>query len=414
MFELLVVFLFGIYLSAAFAGVIFNKKNVIILFLLTISVVCTMAFLQVSPKHSLGWKLLPLVGHLPNLLFLTFYYHKRFSTSVVAICTSFLLCQPPKWLYSMCLPYLGTNVFLPSVFYFLAFAVTLAFGLYFSQSISKIFNKDTRSVCIFGSVPIIFYIVNFFLEIYTNAWTTTSPAITEFYRFIICIAYLLFCIIYYKEYEEKSDLERKEQIINIAIEQQQKEMEKIRSTEQELRILRHDMRLFLNTLLLCLQKGDYDNAYKLVNTLTEHIEDTRIHRYCNNDTINYILSNFVEKCEKAEINYHINVKLDTLSVDEILFSSILSNGLDNAFNAVYALPVSSRNIYMMLKYENEHLLLSIRNPYSEKPIFFDGLPIATQKGHGYGTQSIRYATERLGGNYMFSIEDEQFLLRVIL
>ena len=414
MFELLVVFLFGIYLSAAFTGVSFNRKNIIILALLTICMVGAMALLQVTPKHPLGWKILPFIGHLPNLLLLTLYYHKKSSTSLAAICTAFLLCQPPKWLYTMFLPYLGTDVFLQSFCYLLVFAVTFAFGLYFSQSISKIFNKDTRSVCILGSVPIIFYIVNFFLETYTNSWTTSSPEITEFYRFMICIAYLLFCIIYYEEYEEKSNLERKEQIISITIEQQQKEMEKIRTTEQELRILRHDMRLLLNTMLLYLQEGDHDNAYKLANTLAENIEETRIHRYCNNDTINYILSNFVAKCEKTDVAPHINVKIDTFSVDEILFSSILSNGLDNAFNAVQSLPTSSRDIYLMLKYENEHLLLSIRNPYSKKPIFSDGLPITTQKGHGYGTQSIRYMTERLGGNCMFSIEDEQFILRVIL
>ena len=54
------------------------------------------------------------------------------------------------------------------------------------------------------------------------------------------------------------------------------------------------------------------------------------------------------------------------------------------------------------------------NPFLEKPIFSDGIPITTKKGHGYGTQSIRYMTERLGGNCMFSIEDQQFILRVIL
>ena len=49
--------------------------------------------------------------------------------------------------------------------------------------------------------------------------------ITEFFRFFLCITFLLFCVVYYKEYEQKLDLERKEQIINISFEQQKKEME---------------------------------------------------------------------------------------------------------------------------------------------------------------------------------------------
>jgi sensor histidine kinase regulating citrate/malate metabolism len=68
----------------------------------------------------------------------------------------------------------------------------------------------------------------------------------------------------------------------------------------------------------------------------------------------------------------------------------------------------------MLKYEDEHLLLSIRNSYLKAPIFSDGLPVTNKKDHGYGTQSIRYMTERLGGNCMFSIENQQFILRVII
>lgn len=414
MFQLLIVFLFGVYLSAKFAGIKFTRKNICILTLLTLYMVVSMSLLQISLKESMNWKLLPLVGHVPNLLLLTLYFRKRLTTSLASICTAFLLCQPPKWFFTILLPYLDFSVSLPVICYFVLFAITFAFGIHVSQSISEIFNKDTKSICIFGSVPVIFYIVNFFLETYTDSWNTSDPAIAELYRFMICIAYLLFCIIYYREYEKKSDLERKEQIINITVEQQQKEMEKIRSTEQELRILRHDMRLFLNTLLLYLKEGDHDNAYKIASTLAEQVEETKVYRYCNNDTINYILSAFATKCENSHIKFHTNVKFNTLHVDEILFSSILSNGLDNAWNAVQFLPDASRDIYLMLKYENEHLLLSIRNPFLEKPIFSDGIPITTKKGHGYGTQSIRYMTERLGGNCMFSIEDQQFILRVIL
>lgn len=414
MFELLIVFLFGVYLSAAFAGIAFSRKNIVILGVLTIGMVITMGLLQINPTQSDGWKFLPLIGHLPNFLCFILYYHKKFSTSLAAICTSFLLCQPPKWLFTMLLPYLGTSIILYIFIYFILFAGTFIFGLYVSQSISEIFNKDTRSVCIFGSLPVIFYVVNFFLETYTDSWTTSNPAIAEFYRFMICIAYLLFCVIYYKEYEEKADLERKEHIINITIEQQQKEMQKIKNTEQELRILRHDMRLFLNTMMLYLKDDDKDNAYKLASTLAEQIENTTIHRYCNNDTINYILSNFVAKCEKSNIEPHLNIKLDTLLIDEILFSSILSNGLDNALNAVFQLPEPLRKIHVMLKYEDEHLLLSIRNSYLKAPIFSDGLPVTNKRDHGYGTQSIRYMTERLGGNCMFSIENQQFILRVII
>lgn len=68
----------------------------------------------------------------------------------------------------------------------------------------------------------------------------------------------------------------------------------------------------------------------------------------------------------------------------------------------------------MLKMVEGKLLLSVKNPIKNTPVFSDGLPISNKKGHGYGTQSIRYMTERLGGNCQFSAEENVFTLRVIL
>ena len=62
----------------------------------------------------------------------------------------------------------------------------------------------------------------------------------------------------------------------------------------------------------------------------------------------------------------------------------------------------------MIKYVHEKLLLSATNPVAEKPAFSDGLPVTPKEGHGYGSQSIRYMTERLGGNCQFSMNKDLF------
>ena len=69
------------------------------------------------------------------------------------------------------------------------------------------------------------------------------------YKSFLCIVFLLFSVVYYKEYESKADLELQEQFIKISFEQQKKELESIKEKENEIRIIRHDMRLFINTLI---------------------------------------------------------------------------------------------------------------------------------------------------------------------
>lgn len=88
--------------------------------------------------------------------------------------------------------------------------------------------------------------------------------------------------------------------------------------------------------------------------------------------------------------------------------------MDNALTAQKELPEAERGIKVMLKTSDNKLLLSVRNPFGKKPLFVDGMPVSRKKGHGYGTQSIRYMTERLGGNCQFTIDNQMFVLRVVL
>ena len=60
------------------------------------------------------------------------------------------------------------------------------------------------------------------------------------------------------------------------------------------------------------------------------------------------------------------------------------------------------------------LLISLKNTFAEKPVLTDGMPYSSKAGHGFGTQSIRYVTEKLNGNCQFSVKDGWFILRIVL
>ena len=223
------------------------------------------------------------------------------------------------------------------------------------------------------------------------------------------MVFLFFCTIYYKGYEEKADLERREQIIHITIEQQTRELETARRNEQEVRILRHDMRLFLDSLAVSIQSGEHEKALDLIQAYASRTNVAPLQRFCSDSTINYILSDFSEKCQAKQIAF-----TRVIQVDETLFASILSNALDNALNAQAAFEPQQRSIRLMLKTVEGKLLLSVKNPVKDPPVFADGLPVSKRKGHGYGAQSIRYMTQRLGGNCQFSVQDGMFILRVVI
>jgi len=60
------------------------------------------------------------------------------------------------------------------------------------------------------------------------------------------------------------------------------------------------------------------------------------------------------------------------------------------------------------------LLIELKNTFYEKPEIIDGIPRSREAGHGFGTQSIHYVTEKLNGNCQFAVCGDLFILRVIL
>lgn len=405
---------YGVALSCAFCGIRFSKKN--IRFMAIIFAIC--GSLQLISYFTSGedyvWMQYPAITHLPLLIAICLVYRKHILSAIAAIATAYMCCQLAKWLGIMTHTLSG-NTIAEQVVRILTLCITgYLICRYIATYIAGLYNKETRSVLIFGLVPIVYYVFDYVVYLYSDFWTAHSRIAVEFLPFFLCIMFLVFCVIYYREQELVMDAKRREQMIGLTIEQQKKEMDAIRRSEKEIRLLRHDMRLLLNQIALSIENDDKETADKLISGYISGIDATAISRYCNNDTLNYVFALYDTKCKEQNIPIKLDIAPGEYNIDEFLFSSILSNALDNALNAQNLVPHYKRNITVWLKDTNGKVLLLIKNSYGQKPTFVDGVPIAGIANHGYGTQSIRYLTERLGGNCQFSATDTEFILKIVI
>lgn len=266
----------------------------------------------------------------------------------------------------------------------------------------------------FGVIPVVYYLFEYAVSIYSSLWADNHQLAVEFLPFFLCIGHLLFCTVYYREYELKTEAERKEQILRITVEQQTKEVEMIRRSEGEIRRLRHDLHLFLNSLSSCIEHSDKETAQKLISGFSDRAAASAVKRYCANDTLNYVLSDYAAQCREKGIRFHAIVELEDLPVDEILFATILANALDNALNAQEGIPSDRQTVRLMLKHGSGKTLLCVKNPCAQMPVFQNGLPVSFRKGHGNGAASIQYAAEKLRGNCRFYVEEDWFVLQVVV
>ena len=99
---------------------------------------------------------------------------------------------------------------------------------------------------------------------------------------------------------------------------------------------------------------------------------------------------------------------------DIDLTSILSNAVENACHAVLPLEKEQRYMSLDMRMRDGKLLICLKNTFAEKPEIIDGVPRSREPGHGFGTQSILYVTEKLHGNCQFAVEEDLFIIRIIL
>lgn len=406
--------LFGILLSGAFAGIRPTNVKDNLRFLVMYAICALLQILlYVSGGEDSVRKFYPLSTHLPMILFFCIAYHKRFATALTSVLTAYLFCQPANW-FGILVYGLTKN---KSLEYATRICILITLAVitirFLAPYFARIYNKDTRGIYLFGMMPVGYYVFDYIIMVYTKLWIN-NRTVVEFMPFFFAITYVIFSTIYCRENDEKLHAQHKAELMQITAAQQDREIASIKRVEKEVRILHHDMRHFLNSLSACIEQNDLEHAKEMLASTSSRIEKASIQHFCNIDIFNYILSDFTAKCSANEITFTYKVELESVSIDANLFASILLNVLDNAYNAQLQLPNSSRKVNLTLKTVCGKLLLSVENPVSQEPIFENGIPLSAQAGHGYGTQSICYLTERLNGKYQFQIQKHTFITKIIV
>lgn len=375
--------IFGTFVSAAFSGIFLNKKNIFILSGISTILIVIQIYFYTGFGYDFTTKIYPFISHLPLVLFLTFGYKRSIFSAIYSVTTTYLCCQISKWLGLLTFAIIPRPLFYNSARCILLIVIGILLIRYMSPLMSEIVSKNQKTVLIFCILPFVYYLFDYATVIYTNWLYTGNPVVYEFLPFILSIVYLIFCTMYFHEYE--------------------------------LSLLRHDMRHHLQNIMSYIENGNAEHAISYIEETIGAVDTTSVHRFCKNELVNTVLSFYQGVMEKHDIFFDAAVNIhSSLPCSELDFTAILSNGLENAVKAVSTLPIEQRTITLSLKTEQEKLLLSINNRYGDAPVIVDGKPLAKKNNHGFGTESIRYVTKKLNGNCQFFVKDEFFILRVIL
>jgi len=266
-------------------------------------------------------------------------------------------------------------------------------------------------------LPLGYYIANYWLGMYNYADVMSAEVVSmRILIFVITlIAYVLILDIA-KSIREKEALQGSKMALSLLLESANQQVYALKATQEQAALYRHDMRHHMALINGYLAEGDLEKAQKYVKLTQTDIENITPNRYCENNTVNLILTSFAAKAKKSGVVFSVDARLpQSVSISETELCALLSNALENAISAAAQVADEKfRNLRISCHTHKGNLLIFIENSFAGEVTMENGLPQSDREGHGLGAKSIAMIVEKNNGFCSFEVKDEIFTLRIVL
>ncbi|MNM92519.1 sensory histidine kinase DcuS [compost metagenome] len=264
--------------------------------------------------------------------------------------------------------------------------VGIPFGTLFSTFMLMTESNNDNLIQLFISITILF-LINFFV----------------FYLYDVLI----------QSYQEKMERNLFKQQNNAYM----KQLKIITESQENIKIIRHDIKLHISTLQGLIEKGNNDVALDYIQNIYHLASFTNEYAKSNNTELDSILNYKIYEAQKLgiEIKLHLNVpeQFNFRSIDIVI---IVGNLLDNAIEATSKLQ-EKENIELSIDFSRNVLYIRLINSYSGDLIIEDHkikTTHADKENHGLGLQSVQKSLAKYNGSINLDYTGERFCVDVLL
>ena len=440
------VLIFGIIVSFYFADIRLEDNHKLFIYTtLTFALFQAVCYLLLG--QNVLYKSYPFLIHIPLILVIRFVCHKNIYISSIAVLSAYLMCTPRKW-FGTAATYIFKDIPMISDIVTIIITIPLIFIVikYISPYIIRLENESKTIISMFFLLPLTYYILEYAFTVYTDLLYRGEAVVIEFMDSFIVILYFILSTVILALLNKKNTAERENIILLSAAAQAEKEIAQLSDYQKQAAIYRHDLRHHMNFIQSCLNDNNYAQAQDYIREICISLNNNRITRYCDNETVNLILSSYIDKAKEYNITTHVSVTAANLSdYKPTDLCSLLANALENAINACklvqtartsinnsynsisdtafdynsgctsdYGEVNSNRIITVKVFDKNNKLCINITNTYAVEPIFVNNTPVSDKAGHGIGIRSIISVIEKYNGVYDFFTKDGVFYFQACI
>ena len=229
--------------------------------------------------------------------------------------------------------------------------------------------------------------------------------------FLIISNAITFEIIHNQNKLAKSEYELK--LLKNNINEQTKHYEELKSSQEEIRQIRHNMRSICIGTIAELKVGKLENAIEQLQSNIDIKEKSSKVIDTGHPSIDSIIENKLNRCDELNINVNLSYQYnETINVNEIEIAVIIGNILDNAIESCQKVTDISKDIWGSVAVDKQNTIINIKNT----AVSSNNLKTSkvNKKSHGYGLKSISHIAKMYNGYAKFSFSDNIFTSYVIL
>lgn len=364
---------------------------------------------------------IPLLNMILNLIFyfaLSFNFEGRLGKRLLLVVITFLIV--------FCCDVIGA--FLPGYVYesissenhfdsVVGATCSALMGLLSAIAVSRF--KSTRKNI---SIPLTYWLVLLTIPIASVTillivLPNTNISQAEILISVVLMFLINFFVFYlYEKISEFVEDEQKKQVLLEQNKHYEKQIELMDTTLKATQSIRHDIKNHIGVIYGSLSNGD-------TKTAMEHISSMMtVYKYKNtfitgNAAIDSVLNFKIEEAKQNGITLEAYTELpENVGLDSFDSSVILGNLLDNAFEAVSALP-DNRTVKCGVRYRCGLMVIEVSNPFMGKRIKEGTNYLTTKldkKYHGIGLSNVRDIAKKYNGVLDLSEKDNVFKAAVTM
>jgi hypothetical protein len=395
----------------------FSPKKTLIIIIIGVLAVFLVNVFFMSINYNLYKKLYLFTVNLPVFLIFIYLSKHRGFRILFNLLTTVFLC----YLTSMC-GYLLAFAFNGSVIWIilgrmLSFPFILLFLLkIFRPLYMLMLDNMEKGWALICAIPILSCSLLYIMFYYSKSFNDIPKIIIP-----VCITVAFTMIVYgvicafFRQMQEKFTMENEKQLLKIQVEALQKQSNAVLEMEEKTRIIRHDTRHYIQNIAVLLQSGETENAINFISKVDDMLVQSEIPKYCENPTINAILTYYLENAKIEGID--IKTRLDIakiIHIDEMELSTVLANAIENACHACAKMPEGLHKMIEIICVSAPNFVIEIANTYYGD-IQFDsnGFPVSKEEAHGIGTKSIDAFVKKHHAILDYQTENSIFRLRIL-